>query len=256
MIREYPTWVLILIIIFFILLLLFIVACVARHTAIPLSGGSISSGEIAAKTLRWHNTTKNKYDLVVVFIDYDNVLLEERVEKYLKILPEYTHFQIYHTARKADELYQSNIAKYIHEGRISLLNLGVEKLTPLGYSKLLCSVDFWNSIPSEKVLICQSDLTCKEEINIEEFIKYDFVGKPYTKHQTSGWYTLFTVKGWNINTIFLKGDISLRSKSKCIDVLEQYPWDEKTPENIWFSAFLPKVGGILAKMDVSRKKSV
>lgn len=251
--RDYPTWVLIVIIIFLILLLLFIVACAARHTAFPLSGGSISSGEIAVKTLRWHKRNKNKYDVVAVFIDDGNTSLEARFEKYLDVLPDHIPIYVYHTARKTDDIRYSILSKYIDEGRVKLLSLGVEKLTPLGYSKLICSTNFWHSIPSEKVLFCQSNVEFKDKLNIDEFVKYDydFVGKPCTKNRNSGWHALFTVKGWSVNTVFLEGDLSLRSKSKCIQVLEQYPWDEKTPENIWFSAFLPKVGGKIGKVDIS-----
>jgi len=249
--RNYPTWILVIFIVFLIIVLMFIIACIAKHTALPLSGGSIGSGEIAAKTMRWHKTEKNDYGLVAVIVEYKVENLEERIENYIRVLPKNTHFQVYHTAKQADILHQSKIGKYIGKNKVELMNMGVEKLTDMGYAKLLCSIDFWHSIRAEKVLLCQCE--CKNKsLKVENLLKYDFVGKPYSKHTNTGWRALFGIKGWNINTIFLDGDLSLRSKSKCIEVLEKYPWDEKTPENIWFSAFLPRVNGRLPSYHVAK----
>ena len=253
MTKVYPTWVLLLIILLLVFILIFISVSIARHTTIPLSGGSIGSGEIAAKTLKWYNTNTDDYDLVAVLIEYEEGSFEDRIENYLAVLPDHTHFQVYHTAKEAEVLSQSKIGKYIDEGKVELFNMGVENLTPLGYSKLFCSLEFWNSIRSEKVVVCQSNYDGNKDINIKDFVKYDFIGAPYSKHLHTGWHTLFMIKGWNINAIFLNGERSIRSKSKSIEVLEQYPWDEKTPENIWFSAFLPKVNAHLPNLKNARK---
>jgi len=249
--RNYPTWVLIIFIVFLIIVLIYIIACVARYTALPLSGGSIYSGEIAAKTMKWHQTDQNEYDLVAVIVEYKVDNLEERIKSYIDALPEHTHFQVYITPKQENLLRQSKIGKYIKEDKVELINMGIEKLTDMGYAKLLCSLDFWYSIRSEKVIFCQCD--CKNRsIHVEDFLKYDFIGKPYSKHKNMEWHILFGIKGWKISTIFLYGDLSIRSKSKCINVLEKYPWDEKTPENIWFSAFLPKVNGRLPSRHITK----
>ncbi len=255
--KTYPWWTLLLIVFVFVLLLIFMIVYVARNTAFPLSGGSVDSGIIAAKTLRKSNKspTTNNYKLCAVIVEPRTINLVETIENYLHILPDYTHFQVYHGTKNEAYLHNSSLSKHIESGKIELLNMGVENLTISGYSKLFCSIDFWDTIPSEKVLIFQTDsITCSQSpYDIEDFMVYDFIGAPYHTYINMGIRLLFLLKGWNTEGILFNGGLSLRSKSKSIEVLRQYPWDEKTPEDVWFCAFMPKVNATLPDLQTAQK---
>lgn len=107
------------------------------------------------------------------------------------------------------------------------------------YNRLLTSVDFWKSVPFDKVLIFQHDSGLLRE-GIEEFLEYDYVGAPWT----------FQTKGGN-------GGLSLRTRDVMIKTLETIPYMENVHgnEDVYFSNHIERVGGKLAPRDVCFKFS-
>ena len=91
------------------------------------------------------------------------------------------------------------------KGRISFESLGKENLTEQDYNTLLTSREFYEKIPGEMILIFQADtLICNKNL-LEPFMKYDYVGAPWS------WR-----KGGN-------GGLSLRRKSRMIEMVTKCP---------------------------------
>lgn len=247
------------VLLFVVLLIVFIIVIVylARNSAIPIDAGSIDSGVVASRTLSHRKPVEDEYKLVAVIVEPREKNLIETISHYMRTLPEYTHFQVYHGTKNHEFLLNSSLRPHIDSGKVELLDMGVENLTVMGYCELLCSVDFWNTIRSEKVLIFQTDsITCaRSKYDIEEFLEYDYVGAPLPAQINMLMRTVFWLRGWNISTDFYNGGLSVRTKSLSKEVIEKYPWDKKTPEDVWFCAFMDKLGGKVANYDVAKKFS-
>jgi hypothetical protein len=89
--------------------------------------------------------------------------------------------------------------------RIKLINLNVDNLTIEMYNNLLKNINLYEIIPTENFLIFQTDtlINPKYKDLIYEFINYDYVGAP-----------------WIINNQVGNGGLSLRKKSKMIDIIK------------------------------------
>ncbi len=244
------------------LILLFIVLMVVlmcRTCVFPLAAGTVDSGLQAAESLQAQLDTKNvlEYPLVAAIVEPRENNLLSTLNHFIKVMPRYTHFQVYHGTNNQEVLYR-NFKPYILSGKISLWNLGVPNLTIQGYNALLTSKTFWNTIQSERVLIFQTDaITCSQSpFNIENFVEYDFVGAPIARYIRILISIMFLGKGYvTRHTRFYNGGLSYRTKSKMLAVIEEYPWDQLVPEDIWFCTFLPRVGGVLPDIKQARKFS-
>jgi hypothetical protein len=89
---------------------------------------------------------------------------------------------------------------------IKIINSQHDNLTPSTYSSFLASIDFWNLLVGEKILIYQED-TCIFKSNIAEFLKWDYIGAPWPKGQN------------DTHNCVGNGGLSLRTKSKMIEVI-------------------------------------
>jgi hypothetical protein len=89
--------------------------------------------------------------------------------------------------------------------RIKLINLIVDNLTNEMYNNLLKNIYLYNNIPTETFLIFQTDslINPKYKDIIYDFINYDYVGAP-----------------WSFNGDVGNGGLSLRKKSKMIEILK------------------------------------
>ena len=232
---------------------------VCRTCVFPLSAGSIDSGLAAAESLRvpFETRKRQEYPLVAAIVEPRKKNLARILNHFIKVMPRYTHFQVYHGTDNQQVLYKY-FKSYIQSGKISLWNLGVPNLTIQGYSALLTSKEFWNTIQGERVLIFQTDaITCGQSpFVIENFVNYDFVGAPIATYIRILINMLFLSKGYVTgHARFYNGGLSYRTKSKMLAVIGAYPWDQRTAEDIWFCAFLPRVGGVLPKIEQARKFS-
>lgn len=92
-----------------------------------------------------------------------------------------------------------------YDVRIILINLNLDNLTIQMYNNLLKNVNFYEIIPTETFLIFQTDtlINPKYKDLIYEFINYDYVGAP-----------------WSFNSQVGNGGLSLRKKSKMIDIIK------------------------------------
>ena len=245
----------------FIVLLfaVFIIIVISRTCVFPLSAGTIESGLEAAESLRrqTENRKMNDYPLVAVIVEPRKENLSKILQNFINAMPAYTHFQVYHGTNNQHVLYD-NFKPFIQSGKISLWNMGVSNLTMQGYSALLTSEAFWNTVQSEHVLVFQTDaITCSQSrFKIEDFIGYDFIGAPVSTYISILINILFMGKGYITgHSRFYNGGLSFRTRSKMLAVLKEYPWDQLSTEDIWFCAFLPRVGGTLPTKEEARKFS-
>lgn len=105
------------------------------------------------------------------------------------------------------------------------------------YNKMLTEKEFWEQILYEKMLIFQSDSGLLRK-GIDEFMKYDYVGAPWT----------FSVSGGN-------GGLSLRTKSVMLKIIENHVYTTDRNEDVYFCKYLNKYGK-LAPRDICSKFSV
>lgn len=239
-----------------VLIVLLVIILICRSCVFPLSAGSIDSGLQASKSLRSQSRTA-EYPLVAVIVEPREENLVKIVRHFMRVMPHYTHFQIYH-GTKNKNLLINNFTDEIYIGKISLWDMGVDNLTIQGYSALLTSKEFWQTVQSERVLIFQTDaITCgQSKFKIEDFWDYDFVGAPVANYISALIVVLFMGKGYLTgHTNFYNGGLSYRTRSKMLAVIEEHPWDQLCTEDVWFCTFLPRVGGRLPDRETARKFS-
>ncbi len=111
---------------------------------------------------------------------------------------------------------------------VEVRNLGRDNLTFAEYNTLFFSPNFWLSMPFENILIFQTDAVLIDG-NLDEFLKYDYVGAPWNKNQkwrTDGPVILNNLKGGGFvrgtPTVHLTGNggLSLRRRSAMLRGLE------------------------------------
>jgi hypothetical protein len=143
---------------------------------------------------------------------------------------------------------------------IKIIKMDVDNMTQTEYSKFLTTLDFWNLIKGEKILIYQEDSIIFKN-NILEFLEYDFVGAPFLKSNND-----------TPNSVG-NGGLSLRSKSKMIEVIERFlptecSYNSSTtdymksvnlsfpPEDVYFSKCMQENNiGVVASWDIAYKFS-
>ena len=119
------------------------------------------------------------------------------------------------------EIIQNHLLKYVY--RIRLVNLNVENLNVDEYNNLLKSKQFYTFIPTETFLIFQTDTMIFKENKqlIHLFMEYDYVGAP--------WEYVFIE-----NEKVGNGGLSLRKKSKMLEILTKNPPNSNINEDSYF----------------------
>lgn len=129
---------------------------------------------------------------------------------------------------------------------IKVIKTNYDNLYPHDYSKLLASAEFWNLFNGEKILIYQED-TCIFGNNIDEFLKWDYIGAPWPPHHN--------VNSKNVGN----GGFSLRTKKYMLQVIntvsiEQAEYNQiyenTPPEDVYFSkTMIEKTDGKVADFE-------
>ena len=144
--------------------------------------------------------------------------------------------------------------------KINIVKINASFITRKKYCELFMNKEFWDLFHGEKILIYQED-TCIFKKNMDDFIKYDYIGAPWPKIQKD-----------NNNNVG-NGGFSLRSRTKMIQVIEQIDPTalelsantmnyikrselQCIPEDIYFSkAMIDNNIGMVATWDVAREFS-
>jgi hypothetical protein len=188
--------------------------------------------------------------------NYESVLIEYRCMPHLEFL-------IRNTIIKLGEDWSHTIIcgnlnySYVHDlclkisSKIDVILTDYDNLLPYEYSKFLSSLDFWNLLSGEKILIYQEDSLIFKN-NISDFLKWDYIGAPWPINQND-----------NQNGVG-NGGISLRTKSVMIEIINKISIEDTTynsctlkymkncnllvaPEDVYFTKNMEDLGiGIIA----------
>lgn len=177
-----------------------------------------------------------KEELAIVLIEprvHHN--LELVVRNIRQVFPN-TRFLLFHGTRnrqwaqELEEVYQ-----------LELHNLHVENLSIPLYNYLLTRKEFYTSLPSKRVLICQTDaaLFTQSSVNIEDYFQFAYVGAPWTNKRTF-W---LRIKEYGVGSTVGNGGLSLRDRSWMIRCLHTIPYDESqySTEDVYFANALKSI---------------
>jgi len=92
--------------------------------------------------------------------------------------------------------------------KIKIIKTNFDNLSRNEYSNYLCTVDFWNLLTGEKILIYQED-SCIFKNNIDDFVMFDYIGAPWNSISSSN------------NICVGNGGFSLRTKKIMIDIINK-----------------------------------
>jgi hypothetical protein len=102
--------------------------------------------------------------------------------------------------------FMNNVCKEINTN-IKIIRLNYENFSQGEYSDLLCTINFWELLKGEKILIYQED-SCIFKTNILDFINWDYIGAPFTKDSN------------NTSNVVGNGGFSLRTRNIMINVIK------------------------------------
>lgn len=202
----------------------------------------------------------DKSDKECVFIEYRQLLhLEVLIRNcIIKLGSEWSYTFV---CGEESFNYYKDICSRIHKN-IKVINTGHTFMNQNTYNNMLLSVEFWELLVGEKILICQEDSFIFKD-NINDFLKWDYIGAPFRMQ---------CVEGCNVGN----GGLSLRSKSKMIEVIKHVPLSEvnikglkpfvqsyishqkldNIPEDIYFSNYLQNVSlGVVADVESAKQFS-
>jgi len=109
--------------------------------------------------------------------------------------------------------------------RISFVEINIDNLTREHYSLLWMNcIELYNAIPTEIFLVFQTDsMIFKKNVHLlKDFLEYDYVGAPWN------WY------GTN-NERVGNGGLSLRRKSKMLEIIRAGGIEPTIPEDVFFA---------------------
>ncbi len=119
-------------------------------------------------------------DIAVMVEPRLHIHLKAVIDNMIRNLNHETPIMIYHSTINKDFLYE-NYYNEINSNKIKLHQLKQTNLTIKQYNMLLTSLEFWNNIIGEHILIFQTDSCLCRHINtfdFSEYINYGFIGAP------------------------------------------------------------------------------
>jgi hypothetical protein len=167
-------------------------------------------------------------------------LVDIIIEKHLKFIPSDWSVKLYLSDENINLLRGS---KWIEECMIrSILieEIPEKTLTAAQYNSMLTSIEFWNKLPFDKVLIFQTDSEILRE-GIEGFLEYDYIGAPL----------------YHIPFPAMNGGLSLRSKAAALHVIFATPYHPSYGnEDIYFCKGIERLRFNLPSVEAAKSFSV
>lgn len=127
---------------------------------------------------------------------------------------------------------------------INLHKVNVKSI--LDYNQMLKTKEFWSSLPSNNILIFQTDSLIRNN-KIEEFLQYDYVGAP--------WYEGVKLE----DGTFVKvgnGGLSFRKRDVMVKIIEKYLSEDNFIEDGYFSKYLYLDKYNVPSTEIAKKFSV
>lgn len=163
-----------------------------------------------------------------------NDLFELVLDNFYNRLDKRWNFMIFCSTNNKDFLYNlinTTFSKDKYRTTLVVLNIGnnpignnifyneIRTFIDYDYSKLMTDATFYNLIPTEMMLIFQLDtlLSDKYHNNIYNFMDYDYVGSPWKDKNFGG-----------------NGGLSLRRKSKMLEIINDKNYDKNKPDFYYF----------------------
>ena len=178
---------------------------------------------------------------------YESVLIEYRCMPHLEFIIRNTIIKLgedwCHTiiCGNLNYSYVYDICSKI-SSKIDIIKTNYDNLLPLDYNKFLSSLDFWNLLTGEKILIYQEDSLIFKN-NISDFLKWDYIGAPWPITQND-----------NSNGVG-NGGISLRTKSIMIEIINKISI-ENTKYNSCTLNYMKNCNLLVAPEDVYFTKNI
>jgi glycosyltransferase involved in cell wall biosynthesis len=121
-----------------------------------------------------------------------------------------------------NETYVRNIVRDMQNDRVKVVNIKLENMNHLTYSKFMTEPLIYDHIPTETFMIFQTDsfINEKNKHYLDRFISYDYVGAPWKDHNVGN------------------GGISIRKKSKMLEIMKKVPFKMGMYEDKYFSLVL------------------
>lgn len=193
---------------------------------------------------------KNKFNNYLPKIyktNYTAVIIEPRNHKDLEIICKNVMYYLNESDSSVKwglKIYHGNknkefVQEFTKTWDVELENLQINDLSGILYNNMLKSSKFWNSIPTENVLIFQTD-TILRRFGIDEFTSYNYIGAPWIRYREG--------------KIVGNGGLSFRKKSRMLEIINQYSDEEITMEDIYFCKYLNDED--IAPYNVAKKFSV
>ena len=182
---------------------------------------------------------ENKYqklNVAVIVEPRKDIMLIKVLKNYLKLLPKNTKIHIFHGIDN-EKLILDNFSQEIFHNKIIMTNMKIKNLTIHQYNLLLTSLDFYNKINGENILIFQMDtcLCSNSKYKIQDFLKYDYIGSPWINQNSLKYKNLQKkVISEKIHNKVGNGGLSFRKKSKMIEHIKTHKYNGE-PEDIYFS---------------------
>lgn len=190
----------------------------------------------------------NSTNVAVMVDTRPSNLLIPVIDNFLTHLPLDWRFKLFLSSENEGMVRNATlIAHWIAVGRILIARAPAIESYPSDYNRLLQSKDFWESLPGEHVLIFQTDsVLCRASPHrIDDFLGYDYVGAPWRPELEP---PLAAGCG--------NGGLSLRRKSKTLEVISIMPQRPSEYEDTWHCAGMKRVGGRVPGRNISMTFSV
>lgn len=166
---------------------------------------------------------------------YTAIMIEPRehpamrfvLHNYFQGLDSRWNFILYHGID--NEYWLKNMVKTVFSSnmnRITFRMININNLTLDQYSSIMVSEQFIQTIPTEMFLIFQTDsMICMPyKDTIYDYMKYDYVGAPWHETIRPPWKTHVG-----------NGGLSLRRKSKMLEIVRNIQYIPGYPEDMYFS---------------------
>ncbi len=131
-------------------------------------------------------------------------------------------------------------------GEVLLINCGKENLLYEDYVDFKCDPSFWQQIPSETILMFETDAIMLRS-GIDEFLEYDWVGAPWIhsrRHEKL------------VGALVGNGGFSLRKKSAVLKILKEHPHPPGTSSDMYYSKWMHADGYHVPPVRIAKKFSV
>ena len=143
--------------------------------------------------------------------------------------------QIFH-GRENEKMVKAITKKWKN---VKYVNLEIDNFTKIEYSDYVKSLDFWDKVLGNNILMFQSD-SLLLRYGIDNFLGYDYIGAPWTKPKEGSFVG--------------NGGLSIRNKQKMIEVIKNHETISSEWEDIYFVKHLKNDN--IPPVDVAMRFSV